>query len=114
MTRGPHGNGGRSGPRAYRPMWWRWTMRSPPSRNTPTRWRRRTCSCTDTTGTTGANGGSGVAKTETAKVNDEKGVTPSDAPPDAKTFMAMVRRAEKGEGRTLADVRALLRAQPDV
>ena len=53
-----------------------------------------------------------MAKTDTAKVNDEKGVIPSDAPPDAKTFMAMVRRAEKGEARALADVRALLKTHP--
>jgi len=54
-----------------------------------------------------------VAKVDTAKPNDEKGMTTGDVPlPDAKAFMALVRRGEKGEARAVAEVRAILKAHP--
>lgn len=54
-----------------------------------------------------------MVRTDATKANDEKSVTTGDVPlPDAKAFLAMVRRAEKGEARALADVRAILKAHP--
>lgn len=54
-----------------------------------------------------------MAKINTAKPNDEKGMTTGDVPlPDAKAFMALVRRGEKGEARAVAEVRAILKAHP--